>query len=180
MLRCQAHAPPFWHWIIRACGVSHQVNNMHFSLVVIACLQALAIAHPRARFDEYDLILPRVNQNGTNVTDHADQDVPSFRKPCVCPTPICDSRMNEESVSIHPRPPSRACWSRFLMRCKTDLSVQGFGRTSLLPQLPGRLPGAQAWCKCSLPSMVLAQDRSRPPPPDTVLALTNDIVVQAC
>lgn len=78
---------------------------MHFSLVVISCLQALALAHPHARVDEYDLILPRVNHNGTNVTDHTDQDVPSFQKACVCPTPICDSRMNEKSVSIHPRHP---------------------------------------------------------------------------
>lgn len=76
---------------------------MQISLVVIACLQALALAHPRARFDEYDLILPRLNQNGTNVTDHAEQDVPSFQKECVCPAPICDSRMNEKSVSIPPR-----------------------------------------------------------------------------
>lgn len=77
---------------------------MHFYLVVISCLQALALAHPRARFDEYDLILPRLNQNGTNVTDHAaDQDVPTFQsKECVCPTPICDSRMNDQSVSIRP------------------------------------------------------------------------------
>lgn len=75
---------------------------MQFTLVVIACLQALALAHPHARSDEYDLILPRVNQNGTNVTDHTDQDVPSFKEKCVCPTPICDSRMNEKSVSIQP------------------------------------------------------------------------------
>ncbi|KAG6363714.1 hypothetical protein INS49_008817 [Diaporthe citri] len=83
---------------------------MHFSLVVISCLQALALAHPRARFDEHDLILPRVNQNGTNVTDHADQDVPTFQKECVCPTPICDSRMNEKSICQCKASAAQACF----------------------------------------------------------------------
>lgn len=74
---------------------------MQFSLVVIACLQALTLAHPHVASPEYDLILPRKNENGTNVTDHTDQSVPVFLKPCVCPAVICDPRMNAKSVSIY-------------------------------------------------------------------------------
>jgi hypothetical protein len=82
---------------------------MQFSLLVISCLQALALAHPHARADASDLILPRKNHNGTNVTDHSsDQDVPTFKKPCVCPAPLCDPRMNAKSVSIHPTLPVHA------------------------------------------------------------------------
>ncbi|KAL1870834.1 hypothetical protein Daus18300_004922 [Diaporthe australafricana] len=71
---------------------------MQFSLAVVACLQALALAHPHVAPPEHDLILPRKNENGTNVTDHADQDVPVFKKPCVCPAVICDPRMNAKSI----------------------------------------------------------------------------------
>ncbi|KAI3391441.1 hypothetical protein diail_7349 [Diaporthe ilicicola] len=85
---------------------------MQFSLVVIACLQAVALAHPYAApLDEYDLILPRKNHNGTNVTDHAaDQDVPVFKKPCVCPTKICDPRMNPKSICQCKASAAQACY----------------------------------------------------------------------
>lgn len=95
---------------------------MLFPLVVMSCLQALALAHPHAPAGEYDLILPRVNQNGTNVTDHTSQDVPSFQKECVCPTPICDPRMNEQSVSIYTVYPCHGPMpNRDLITCDTDL-----------------------------------------------------------
>lgn len=83
---------------------------MLFPLVVMSCLQALALAHPHAPAGEYDLILPRVNQNGTNVTDHTSQDVPSFQKECVCPTPICDPRMNEQSICECKASAAQACF----------------------------------------------------------------------
>ncbi|KAK2597671.1 hypothetical protein N8I77_012442 [Diaporthe amygdali] len=84
---------------------------MQLSLLVISCLQALALAHPSALADEYDLILPRKNHNGTNVTDHtADQDVPEFKVACVCPTPVCDPRMNAKSICQCKASAAQACF----------------------------------------------------------------------
>lgn len=77
---------------------------MHFTLVVVACLQALALAHPGARFDEHDLILPRASQNGTvgNATVIDDEPIPVLKKPCVCPEVTPDPRLNAQSVSVYP------------------------------------------------------------------------------
>ncbi|POS77850.1 hypothetical protein DHEL01_v203756 [Diaporthe helianthi] len=86
------------------------MRTMLFSLVVISCLQGLALSHPQARAGEYDLILPRINHNGTNVTDHTDQGVPSFQKACACPEPICDPRMSKQSICECKASAAQACF----------------------------------------------------------------------
>lgn len=66
---------------------------MKSTLVLISsALWALTMAYPH--------VTPRADANGTDASaSTADEPIPVFVLPCDCPAPVCDPRMNPESVS---------------------------------------------------------------------------------
>lgn len=83
-----------------------------FTSAVLAALFAGALAHPghgtpRAN-EERDLVARVGNINGTQTFNASlvDDHVPIFQAAaCVCPTPVCDPRLNADSVRLSLLPP---------------------------------------------------------------------------
>ncbi|ROW08513.1 hypothetical protein VMCG_03270 [Cytospora schulzeri] len=97
---------------------------MKTALVLItSALWALTMAHPRgAPSSEHDLLRPRVNENGTDITSN-DEPIPDFTLPCDCPAAICDPRMNSKSICECKASAAQACYMKSAGGCampKTD------------------------------------------------------------
>ncbi|KUI53110.1 hypothetical protein VP1G_00435 [Cytospora mali] len=84
-------------------------------VLMTSALLALTMAHP-ATSPEYDLIVPRVNENGTNITT-VEEPIPVFELPCDCPAAICNPMMNAKSICECKASAAQACYIRSAGGC---------------------------------------------------------------